>query len=147
MFENLTRRRVALPGRAWRFDLHGDGEKFAELRPIGNQWKIAARYTEVAQCVHRRLAALPLGSDETQALAAVRKGIEDLIGYEDDVDETYSDRTLALMQEYRVLRLNFDLDVDSDCVDTLRPTVDRLRVVERELHLLPYVIGGAVYNG
>ncbi|RYF04690.1 MAG: hypothetical protein EOO77_29320 [Oxalobacteraceae bacterium] len=146
MFNNLTRRRVSV-GRGWRFDIHDDGLKFAELRPNEGRWSVKGSHVELAYCMAARVHRLPVGATEVEALQALRQGTADYIRNEDDTAEMFDESMHAMIAEYRHLRGEYEIEVDSDCMEILKPTVDRLRVVERQLHLLPYVIRGAVYDG
>lgn len=144
-FQNLLARANR---EAKRFDIFDGERKFGELRFVeGFRWVFKGTDIEVTHCIVPRMRGLAVDATRTEALAAIRAGTEYYLAVEDDVSETFTDEDRALIAEYREQKFEFEMSVDSDSEEILKPVVDRLREIERRLDLVPYVIGGSVYNG
>lgn len=143
-FQNLHAR---VDRAAERFDIMDGERKFGELRFDRGRWNFLGTDIQVTHCIVPRLRRLGDFAPRAEALAAIRAGTVYYLGAEDDIDETFTDEGRALIREYREQKVEFEMSVDSDSVEIIKPVVDRLREIERQLHLLPYRIGGSIYDG
>jgi hypothetical protein len=104
LLNNLTRRRAA-DGRGWFYELHANGEKFAELRQGLRFWRATTTHFELTWALRNYLQTDRVQTLE-QALVAVREGLNLYYAAEDDLSEGFTDEERVALDRYRKLKVN-----------------------------------------